>query len=529
MLFTLFIYLILLLNIAAELLFSLLLNFFLINVACIFFAHFSLVLKFIFFYFIPLYFVLSIYSTSYPGYYKLKFFKADSLVWLPYLAKISIYISGYIYNYNYLFLCLFCFIILLSYACNKIYFIIIIFFIFFFEFLYYLYNNIGKFKAFIERNFFSFNISTILITIYSLKFYGLFNVEHNDLDLVNEEDFSSLITEVSYPRWLFKSSFLNLFPEYNSEIKHLNKGLSFHDLCLKDEYLKAFKSSNLNYNYVLVKKALDNDIDFYDNLISNYNSLHFSIFKSLYITDKFSYLGASNKFSDRVICDKIVFNYPNKIYNSSSFSELSKNCVLFKDKTLFTKAYLDELGLSLNLVINANLVLSTNADNINNLLEDSKLLDGLDNYMHSYLCDDAGSSYSAVGSFSSFQNDNKYSDYFCRLKIASLSAVDLLSFNGYMNQDNVISNFFKQWLKSSTRSKYDIYKESYMFSSDIFLGSELNYNKLVEVGYRDFDIEQFLIYLNKYYKAFNNDVNIINWLNDLFIIIFDAQKFKYDY
>lgn len=82
------------LNILIEFIICLLLNFILINAVCIFFVYFSLVLKFIFFYFIPAYFILSIYSTSYPGYYKLKFFKVDSLIWVSYLANISIYIRS---------------------------------------------------------------------------------------------------------------------------------------------------------------------------------------------------------------------------------------------------------------------------------------------------------------------------------------------------------------------------------------------------------------------------------------------------
>jgi len=43
------------------------------------------------------------------------------------------------------------------------------------------------------------------------------------------------------------------------------------------------------------------------------------------------------------------------------------------------------------------------------------------------------------------------------------------------------------------------------------------------------DIECYIKYFNKYYRYFNKDSNIINWLNDLFIVMLDLEKKEYNY
>lgn len=55
-----------------------------------------------------------------------------------------------------------------------------------------------------------------------------------------------------------------------------------------------------------------------------------------------------------------------------------------------------------------------------------------------------------------------------------------------------------------------------------------NFNKDAKLNeLNDFDdIECHLKYFNKYYKYFNKDSNLLNWLNDLFIVIFDLEKNK---
>ena len=117
------------------------------------------------------------------------------------------------------------------------------------------------------------------------------------------------------------------------------------------------------------------------------------------------------------------------------------------------------------------------------------------------------------------------------MKISTLSYDDLLHFNDY-KKNSIISNFnlfFKQVLNNGASSQYDIYMGSRMFHYDFFISNSLSYNDYLEKNYRDFDLELFVTSLHKYYKHFNNDINIINWFSDFFIILFDAQKVIYDY
>ena len=81
------------------------------------FAHFFLK------YFIPIYFILSLYSVNYKGYRKLKFFGYNVELWQIPFYNITIFFKSLIYNYKFISVILFGIILIFSINYDKIYFL----------------------------------------------------------------------------------------------------------------------------------------------------------------------------------------------------------------------------------------------------------------------------------------------------------------------------------------------------------------------------------------------------------------------
>ena len=125
--------------------------------------------KFFILYFIPIYFILSLYSINYSGYYKFKFFGYDVKLLNNYIYNIIIFLINIVYNYKYISIILFGIVLIFSFNYEKIYFFFIISIISFFVILYYLYNNSYKLKIYLEKYFLYFNLSIIIGVIYLFK------------------------------------------------------------------------------------------------------------------------------------------------------------------------------------------------------------------------------------------------------------------------------------------------------------------------------------------------------------------------
>ena len=246
--------------------------------------------KFFILYFIPIYFILSLYSINYSGYYKLKFFGYDVKLLNNYIYNIIIFLINIVYNYKYINIILFGIVLIFSFNYEKIYFFFIISIISFFVILYYLYNNSYKLKIYLEKYFLYFNLSIIIGVIYLFKNDNIdFNT--NWMDNFNYPDF---ILRVASPRWLFKNSYDFLFPEYKKEIKILNDGLNFNDLYLKDKYFSKFRNTNFNLDFILIKKSIEKNFELYKIFIKNSDLSIINYFKNIYIMDEFNKL---NKLS----------------------------------------------------------------------------------------------------------------------------------------------------------------------------------------------------------------------------------------
>lgn len=486
-------------------------------------------------YFIPIYFILSLYSINYSGYYKLKFFGYDVKLWSNYFYNIIIFIKNIIYNYKLINIILFSLLLIFSFNYEKIYFFFIIFFVLFFVTLYYLYNNSYKLKIYLERYFLYFDFSIIIGIIYLLK--------NNDIDFTfdswNDENYPDFIFRIMSPRWLFKNSYNFLFPEYKDEIDFLNQGLKFNDYYLKDKYFYKFRNTNLNLDYILVKKSLDKSLLVYKNFINGSNLNIINYFKNMYMMDNFnslSKLKRSNIIYQQKIHDKLLFDLNfNKSYNVIHFIEdIDKNKILLKYRNTYAKSFLKELGLSKNLVVNTNLVPSKYYAYINNFYEANKILISLEKTIDKYIdnIDNKKSINCFKNNFILDHIKNKYSDYFLRLRLISLNSIDLLD-NKKFNND--LNNFKDLIILDLVNNKYDIYSNSIIYKPEIVLSDidkdEKSSTKkfIIDTDVRVFDIELYVKYLNKYYKYFNTNSNLINWLNDLFIIIFDNKKIKNDY
>jgi hypothetical protein len=500
-------------------------------------AYLTTFLNFFLKYFIPIYFILSLYSINYSGYYKLKFFGYDVKLWGNYFYNIIIFFKNIVYNYKLINIILFSLLLIFSFNYEKIYFFFIIFFVLFFVTLYYLYNNSYKLKIYLEKYFLYFNFSVIIGIIYILKND---NIDFS-FDSLNNENYPDFILRIMSPRWLFKNSYNFLFPEYKDEINFLNEGLKFNDFYLKDKYFSHFRNTNLDLDYILIKKSLDKSLLLYKNFINGSNLDIINYFKNIYIMDNFTYLNKSTRLNiiyQQKIHDKLLFNFNfNKSYNVIHLEEVYKNKVFLKYRNTYAKSFLKELGLSKNLVVNTNLVLGNYYSYINNFYESNRILISLDKTIDKYI-----ENIDKHQGISCFENNfilnhikNKYNDYFLRLKLISLNSIDLLDNKKFNNN---LGNFKDLIISDPIKNKYDIYSNSLIYKPEIVLNNLDNIDEdnkspikefIIDKNVRVFDIELYVKYLNKYYKYFNNNSNMINWLNDLFIIMFDNNKKKNDY
>ena len=232
--------------------------------------------------------------------------------------------------------------------------------------------------------------------------------------------------------------------------------------------------------------------------------------------DNFNGLNKSNRSNiiyQQKIHDKLLFdlNY-NKSYNIIHLEQVYKNKIPLKDRNIYAKSFLKELGLSKNLVVNTNLVLGKYYDYINNFYEHNKILISLEKTIDKYIdnIDNQKSINCFKNNFILNHIKNKYSDYFLCLKLISLNSIDLLDDN------NDLRNFKDLVILDSVKNKYDIYSNSIVYKPEIVLNNINEYNKLpikefiIDKDVKEFDIELYVKYINKYYKYFNTNSNIIN-------------------
>jgi hypothetical protein len=187
-----------------------------------------------------------------------------------------------------------------------------------------------------------------------------------------------------------------------------------------------------------------------------------------------------------------------------------KNKIPLKYKNTYARSFLKELGLSKNLVVNTNLVNNKYYPYINNFYQANKISVSLDKTINKYI--DNIDNQKGINCFNNnYILDylkNKYSDYFLRLKLISLNSIDLLD-NKKINRRD-----FKDIILTDTiKNKYNVYSDNI---PEIVLDSIENNNKLpikeliIDKNIRVFDIELYVKYLNKYYKYFNINSNMIN-------------------
>jgi hypothetical protein len=105
------------------------------------------------FYFIFIYFLLSLYTINYKGYYNAKFLGYNGASLKDCIYKLAAFVRKLIYSDKALSVALFIIVTLFSLHFEKIYFIIIIIFVLFFAALLYLYKNFNlyRFKRCLER------------------------------------------------------------------------------------------------------------------------------------------------------------------------------------------------------------------------------------------------------------------------------------------------------------------------------------------------------------------------------------------
>jgi hypothetical protein len=498
---------------------------------------------FFFKYFIPIYFILSLYTVNYRGYYKLKFFGYNVELWKISFYNIIIFLKNLIYNYKFISLALFSIILIFNANYNEIYFLFIILFVLFFTILFYLYNNSYKFKIYLEKYFLWFNISIIIGIIYLLKI----NNFDSNIDPISETNYPNLIFKLSSPRWFFKSSFPHLYPEYKREIKFLKDGLDFNRFYLKDKYFLKFKNTNLDFDFMLIKKSIDKNLEFHKNFIKGFDLNIINYFKNIYIMDNFNTLNKLDKkdlINQSKMHDNLLFDLnSNKAYNCVKFQELRNGKVFFKDKNTYAKSFLKELGLSKNLLVNTNLVIGNFYQHVNVFNESNLMSGSLNRSINTYLNNikinqNVGLVYDNI-----LLNYlmNEYSEYLFHLKLASLNfsnSIDLLD-DSSKDRNFYISlkEFKSSIIEDSIKNKYEIYANSIIYEPTIILNEALLENKnksiikeyIINEDLRVLDIELYIKYLNKYYIYLNKNSNLINWLNDLFILIFDEKKNKYNY
>jgi hypothetical protein len=301
---------------------------------------------------------------------------------------------------------------------------------------------------------------------------------------------------------------------------------------------------------MLIKKLVDKNFEFHKNFIKGFNLNTMNYFKNIYITDNFSALNSLGKLDKK----NLIYQYkthnnelfdlnPNKVYNCIKFDELKNGKIFFKDKNTYAKSFLKELGLSKNLLINTNLAISDFYQCANIFNESNLISNSLDRSIETYLTNIK--TFENVGLvYDNFLLNylmNEYSEYLFRLKLVSLNfsnSMDLLD-NYSRNKNFYISlkEFKSTIIEDPIKNKYEIYANSIVYKSTIILDEALLASKnksiikeyIINEDLRVFDIELYIKYLSKYYTYFNENSNLINWLNDLFIVIFDNKKKKYNY
>jgi len=519
------------------------LGFLLLNLLLAIMMYLTSFAHFFFKYFIPIYFILSLYSVNYKGYRKLKFFGYNVELWQIPFYNITIFFKSLIYNYKFISVILFGIILIFSINYDKIYFLFIILFVLFFTLLFYLYNNSYRLKIYIEKYFLWFNISLIIGIVYLLKI----NDFDSNINPINEMNYPNLVFKLSSPRWFFKSSYPHLYPEYKKEIKFLKDGLDFNRFYLKDRYFLKFKNTNLDFDFMLIKKLIDKNFEHHKNFIKGFDLNLIKYFKNIHIIDNFNTLDKLNRkdlINQSKMHNSLLFDLnSNKAYNCIKFQELRNGKVFFKDKNTYAKSFFKELGLSKNLLVNTNLVMSNFFERADILHESHLMSSPLNRSIETYLSNikiykNAGLVYD---NFLLNHLMNEYSEYFFQLKLVSLNFINSIDLLGscFENKSFYINlkEFKSLIIENDIKNKYNIYANSIIYKSTAILDEALLKNKnesiikeyTIDENLRVLDIELYIKYLNKYYIYLNKDSNFINWLNDLFIILFDMKKRKYNY
>ena len=570
--------LIIIYNILALAIIYLFIYFGILNILIIIFINIIIFSKFIFLYFMPVYFILSLYTIEYKGYYKVTFLWFSKNQLYLFILRLSKFLNGIIYNYKYLSIFLLLNILWLSLYYKKIYFSIIFLFLFAFYFIYYFYNSLNKFKVYLEKYFLLLNCSIIIGLAYILKMqeFNFTAKDLNNIDDLNNNSFTGYLAEIGWPRWLYKDAFKGKSLYYKMlpyskkiELITLNKGLRFYNLFLEDRYLSNFKNytnCNLNLDYKILKKIIYNNIKTNTTFIKKAKLGSVIDYRDLYIVDNLKHSAYSNALNYVKFYDKNLFNLTfNKglnildyEHNASSSKNLLKS-VPFKDKDNYARYALKELGLSTNLFIQINLITSKYFKFINDFMDSGLSSKILDKNISLFLDDesanveflddesadaDAGKDDMREDTPTEIINEDEIFYYFNDILLSNHKKnqynSDFLNFKvKFINFNNFIEHLWDigsdNWSSQLKKFVNSLTLNSTVSAFDLYLNSNLYNFNMSNKGDRfkelnDFeDIECYIKYFNKYYRYFNKDSNIINWLNDLFIVMLDLEKKEYNY
>lgn len=493
-------------------------------------------ISFIIKYFIPIYFILSFYSLKGHGnYYQLKFFGYDLSFLSTFFINIKKKLKSLSYIYTiFIFLFFICiFLFFLTYSKVKIYIFFIIPIFILFIFIYFFYNICLKLKPYIENYFIYFSLSFIIGLFYILNMDNSFYTS-NLGDIENREgNYADLVYKISSPRWLFKSAHIHWYPEYKNEINLLRDGLSYYNSYLNDVYLYNRPNLLLNLSYNRLIDSINDNLDYHNKFLDKVNLIEAYRLKNI------NTLGHFNDIIDHkaqyLAYDGFLFDLilnKNKCFNCSVFSEMIRKHINFKTRNIYARSFLDELGLSKNLLINTNFngpIFSKQLKNIYITDFTSSINYKIDECIDTFIIKKKQNLY-----FNNLKHNNFI--YFNQLhklylyKFLKLDEncikdiqIDLSIYENTIPIYNytLISNinlFLKKILIPQAYSYHDFYVKNLQIENSYVFQKKLIYKNYM----KSFDLESYLGYLYESIKILDNE-DLLNqeFHNNLYIILLD--------